>query len=224
MLRQVSLLGIVLAFSQAAEMTWHDSPDCSDEPYGTASDFPSFNSGKVPSECKAGLTWQESNASEVQYDLKWDSCNQTHLVLASYDVGTNCTQHVGSIAFPTTEVQRLFQAECVVAYAECCNDDGQLMESPEIKHVKLRNYVAAIPLCPQCAKVPQSAYDNLVSMGIRPVSCEAQRARRRLHGLPEGPPCLSSAEISSVDEVVHAQQPQQQQQRRRQQQQQQQQQ
>lgn len=43
-----------------------------------------------------------------------------------------------------------------------------------------------------CVTIPNSKVDELEEMGLTPVYCEEARLRRRLKGLPEGPPCPSS--------------------------------
>jgi len=195
MLHLTILLGIAFSHSDATEMTWHYAPDCSDDAYNKMDHFHNFDRGAVPSECKPGAKF-----IGMDVDMQWNKCNETHLGMTIYTPKSKCTVTFGALAVPVADVKKLYSGECVAVFSECCSEEGAWKEVPDVNYVKLHGYKGATPLCPHCATIPTSLYDQLVEKGIRPITCQEDKQRRRLAGLPEGPPCPGSAKKRNLRE------------------------
>mmetsp|Transcript_134563 Transcript_134563/g.335778 ORF Transcript_134563/g.335778 Transcript_134563/m.335778 type:complete len:250 (-) Transcript_134563:302-1051(-) len=200
MIARAIWLGLVISRSYAANMTWHLTADCSDNPVSVMSNFPSAERGAVPSQCFKGFG---STFNTIPVDPMWDKCNETHFGMSIYAPETDCTQTFGTLAIPIKEVKKVFRGECVAVLSECCGEDGQPKEVPDVEYVKMHGYVGVTPLCPHCIGIPKSKYDDLVSKGFLPVTCEEDKVRRRMQGLPEGPPCPHSAKTRNLLKKPH---------------------
>lgn len=181
-------LGVLSGTSHAAEWAWHHTPDCSDAPFRVVHEYPEFQGGKVPSACYTGAYYYEGDWSD-KVDFMLTECNSTHLIHSVF-WESQCMYLLANMTIAHPDVKRIYSGECVeVMSTDCCDEFGGPLGSPYVDFVQLHDYKGAVPNCPHCVKIPLSVVDDLAAHGMIPVSCEEDKRRRRLQGLPEGPPC-----------------------------------
>jgi len=171
--------------------TIHDKADCSDDQGKKFVYSKHFGMDEVQG-CTSGLgTWHDDSQNvQMGMDVNDGECNATHYRMGMYFPDTACATVAGMLAVPLDDgkFNGMWKGECTMVYSECC-DDGAWHETPPVEYVMMHNWVMEHPHCKHCASVPRSTIEAIEAKGFHVRTCEEARLRRRLQGLPEGPPC-----------------------------------